>query len=92
MSLLFLRRFNCSSAGAHLPLIKRKPNQKCNQSLPFIDRKHVKVKGGDGGDGKISFTSLFANEFAGPDGGDGGNGGHVVFEVLKRYYILIISG
>lgn len=34
--------------------------------------------GGNGGDGCISFLSLWSNEFAGPDGGDGGNGGHVI--------------
>lgn len=41
----------------------------------------MRTVGGKGGDGAISFLQLFANEFAGPDGGDGGNGGHVVFEV-----------
>lgn len=35
--------------------------------------------GGHGGNGCVSFLSLWANEFAGPDGGDGGNGGHVIF-------------
>jgi len=28
----------------------------------------------------MSFLQVFANEWAGPDGGDGGNGGHVLFE------------
>ncbi|CAG0884700.1 unnamed protein product, partial [Darwinula stevensoni] len=45
----------------------------------LVDRREVRVLGGRGGDGCISFLSLFANEKAGPDGGDGGNGGHVVF-------------
>jgi GTP-binding protein len=52
-----------------------------SRSLPFIDRREVVVTGGRGGDGCISFASIFANEFAGPDGGDGGNGGHVFFKV-----------
>lgn len=39
--------------------------------------------GGKGGDGCVSFLSLWCNENAGPDGGDGGNGGHVV---LKSTY------
>lgn len=30
------------------------------------------MKAGNGGNGMISFTSLFRKEFAGPDGGDGG--------------------
>ncbi len=61
-----------------------------------MDKRVVQVHGGNGGDGCISFTKLFMNEFAGPDGGDGGNGGHVVFEVrpcvtltfVKRYLTL----
>jgi GTP-binding protein len=40
------------------------------------------VKGGNGGDGMIAFTSLFAKEFAGLDG-DGGNDGHVIFRANK---------
>lgn len=42
--------------------------------------KHIRAVGGNGGDGAISFLSLWANEYAGPDGGDGGNGGHVVLQ------------
>ncbi|KAJ6647445.1 Mitochondrial ribosome-associated GTPase 2 [Pseudolycoriella hygida] len=48
--------------------------------LHFVDVKQVRVFGGNGGDGCISFLSLWCNENAGPDGGDGGNGGHVVFK------------
>lgn len=40
----------------------------------------MRVLGGQGGDGCMSFLSLWANENAGPDGGDGGNGAHVVFQ------------
>jgi GTP-binding protein len=43
--------------------------------------RRVRIIGGKGGDGAISFLQLWANEMAGPDGGDGGNGGHVVFQV-----------
>lgn len=39
----------------------------------------MKTIGGSGGDGCISFLSLWSNELAGPDGGDGGHGGHVIF-------------
>lgn len=39
-----------------------------------MDLKNIRTIGGRGGDGCISFLSLFANENAGPDGGDGGNG------------------
>lgn len=44
----------------------------------------VRVIGGKGGDGCISFLHLWSNEFAGPDGGDGGNGGHVIFRALTN--------
>lgn len=52
------------------------------------NKKHynfqLRVTGGKGGDGAIMFMNLCKNEFAGPGGGDGGNGGHVIFEVIKK--------
>lgn len=50
----------------------------------FVDSVKIRVQGGKGGDGCISMLSLFANEFAGPDGGNGGNGGHVVLNANSR--------
>lgn len=50
------------------------------QTQFFVDLKQIRAIGGRGGDGCISFLSLWANENAGPDGGDGGNGGHVVLQ------------
>lgn len=47
-----------------------------------MDVKQTRTLGGKGGDGCVSFLSLWCNENAGPDGADGGNGGHVVFEVI----------
>lgn len=44
-----------------------------------MDYVSVKCLGGSGGDGRLFFLAIFANPFAGPDGGDGGCGGHVVF-------------
>uniref|UniRef100_A0A6G1SGV2 GTP-binding protein 5 n=1 Tax=Aceria tosichella TaxID=561515 RepID=A0A6G1SGV2_9ACAR len=58
--------------ASRLAPVKKKYNR------AFIDSVRVKFTGGRGGDGCISMLSLFANEFAGPDGGNGGNGGHVV--------------
>jgi len=49
------------------------------QPVQFRDFCRVKVTGGKGGDGALSFLRAFALEFGGPDGGDGGNGGHVIF-------------
>jgi len=44
----------------------------------FLDRARVKVRGGDGGRGVISFRREAHVPRGGPDGGDGGNGGDVV--------------
>ncbi|XP_066156191.1 mitochondrial ribosome-associated GTPase 2 [Euwallacea fornicatus] len=51
-----------------------------NSIQNFIDSKSLRVVGGKGGDGCISFLSVWSNEHAGPDGGDGGHGGHVIFQ------------
>ncbi|XP_023020338.2 mitochondrial ribosome-associated GTPase 2 isoform X1 [Leptinotarsa decemlineata] len=69
----------CSQSLAQ-PLRSKKPKSTKNTLQSFIDLKQLRVSGGSGGDGCISFMSIFRNEFAGPDGGDGGNGGHVIFE------------
>lgn len=58
------------------------------QSTHFLDYLRVRVVGGDGGDGCISFLSTYGKEFAGPDGADGGNGGHVVFKVGEVYCLI----
>jgi len=49
----------------------------------MVDAKEVQFIGGHGGHGVVRFTSLFAKQFAGPDGGDGGNGGHVVLKAKQ---------
>ena len=54
------------------------------QAEKFVDFKKVRVKGGRGGNGCLSFLSAFRVEFAGPDGGNGGNGGHVIFQGEKQ--------
>lgn len=43
----------------------------------MIDRVIIIVKGGDGGDGALSFRHEKFVPFGGPDGGDGGSGGDV---------------
>ncbi len=47
----------------------------------FIDYTEVYIKGGNGGNGKVSFRREKYIPNGGPDGGDGGDGGHVIFEV-----------
>ena len=44
----------------------------------MFDQAEIIVKGGDGGDGLVSFRREKWVPFGGPDGGDGGDGGDVV--------------
>ena len=44
----------------------------------FLDRVTIFVKGGDGGDGCVSFRREFKIAKGGPNGGDGGDGGSVI--------------
>lgn len=44
----------------------------------FVDKTTIDIKGGDGGNGVISFRHEKFVDKGGPDGGDGGNGGDVV--------------
>lgn len=66
-----------------VPQVKKpsKPKAAGDDTRHFVDFRKVRVVGGAGGNGALSFLSLHSNEFAGPDGGDGGNGGHVIFKV-----------
>ena len=48
------------------------------ESASFIDECTVHVRGGDGGDGSVSFRRESHVPRGGPDGGDGGAGGDVV--------------
>lgn len=47
----------------------------------FIEQAKISVKGGDGGNGMISFRREKYVPKGGPAGGNGGNGGNVVFVV-----------
>ncbi|MFV0520361.1 MAG: GTPase ObgE [Lachnospirales bacterium] len=45
----------------------------------FIDRAKINVKGGDGGNGIVSFYRAKYITNGGPNGGDGGKGGDLIF-------------
>jgi GTP-binding protein len=57
--------------------------------MAFIDEAKFFVKGGDGGNGCVSFRREKFVPKGGPDGGDGGDGGSVLIEASKRLSSLI---
>ncbi len=57
--------------------------------MQFIDTADVRVKGGDGGNGCISFRREKYVPKGGPDGGDGGRGGHVIFKATGELNTLL---
>ncbi|KAL4235149.1 GTPase of the mitochondrial inner membrane that associates with the large ribosomal subunit [Mactra antiquata] len=61
------------------PIKPKKPKAEGDTKKFFVDFKKVRVIGGKGGDGCISFRREAKVEFGGPDGGNGGHGGHVIF-------------
>jgi GTP-binding protein len=54
----------------------------------FADEASIYVKGGNGGDGCVSFRREKYVPRGGPDGGDGGDGGSVVVEVVHGLLTL----
>jgi GTP-binding protein len=57
--------------------------------MVFYDRARIFIKGGDGGNGAISFRREKYVPRGGPDGGDGGDGGNIVLTVDPQLNTLI---
>ncbi len=55
----------------------------------FVDKVKIKLKGGDGGDGCVSFYRAKYVPNGGPDGGDGGRGGDIIFVADKSETTLV---
>lgn len=55
----------------------------------MVDIAKIKIKAGNGGDGKVSFYTARGITKGGPDGGDGGNGGSVYFVADNNLNTLI---
>jgi len=57
--------------------------------MAFVDEAKFFVKGGDGGNGCVSFRREKFVPRGGPDGGDGGDGGSVIIEASSRLASLL---
>ena len=55
----------------------------------FVDKVKIKIAGGKGGDGHVSFHRAKYVVNGGPDGGDGGKGGDIIFRVDENMATLL---
>lgn len=55
----------------------------------FIDEVEIQVKGGDGGNGAVSFRREPFVPYGGPDGGNGGKGGNVTLKADSGLNTLV---
>ena len=57
--------------------------------VTFVDRVHVHLRAGDGGNGCVSVRREKFKPLAGPDGGTGGNGGSIIFRADPQVTTLL---
>src|SRR5437588_491993 len=60
-----------------------------DRQASFLDEARIFVKGGDGGNGALSFRREKFVPYGGPDGGDGGRGGSVFLRVNHNENTLL---
>jgi Obg family GTPase CgtA len=66
----------------------KKKNRNTTPAYRFIDRTRVKVQGGNGGKGSLSFCHVGRSYKKKPDGGHGGDGGSVIIIADKKEQTL----
>ncbi|CRX36824.1 / obg / Spo0B-associated GTP-binding protein /:292845 Forward [Candidatus Hepatoplasma crinochetorum] len=59
------------------------------KNITFIDEAKIKIKAGNGGDGKLAFHREKYVERGGPSGGNGGNGGSIYFKGTTNLNTLL---
>jgi len=57
--------------------------------MKFLDEAKIYLKGGDGGNGCMSFRREKNIPRGGPNGGDGGNGGSIIIQTVNNLNTLI---